>query len=78
MEKSAAIIVNTNQTTTPLVKKMRTHPASAGHILLPDGRHLAYQEQGVGADKARYTMIVPHSFLSSRLAGTSLLSTSSH
>ncbi|KAI3450519.1 hypothetical protein Pfo_007184 [Paulownia fortunei] len=65
----AALIVNASQTTIPLVKKMKIHPASASLILLPDGRHLAYQEQGVSADLARYSMIVPHSFLSSRLAG---------
>lgn len=65
----AVLIVNNTQTTTPLVKKMKVHPASASLILLPDGRRLAYQEQGVPADQARYSMIVPHSFLSSRLAG---------
>ncbi|PIN03258.1 putative hydrolase/acyltransferase (alpha/beta hydrolase superfamily) [Handroanthus impetiginosus] len=65
----AAILVNANQTTTPLVQKMKMHPATATLILLPDGRHLAYQERGVPADEARYSMIVPHYFLSSRLAG---------
>ncbi|KAI3461459.1 hypothetical protein Pfo_018122 [Paulownia fortunei] len=65
----AALIVNITQTTTPLVEKMKVHPASASLILLPDGRRLAYQEQGVPADQARYSMIVPHSFLSSRIAG---------
>ncbi|XP_057782703.1 uncharacterized protein LOC131000692 [Salvia miltiorrhiza] len=65
----AALIANANQTTTPSFKKMKTHPASANLILLPDGRHLAYQEKGVSAYQARYTMIIPHSFLSSRLAG---------
>ncbi|KAG6415097.1 hypothetical protein SASPL_122499 [Salvia splendens] len=53
----------------PLVNKMKVHPSSASIILLPDGRRLAYQEQGVPADRARHSMIVPHSFLSSRLAG---------
>ncbi|KAL3850758.1 hypothetical protein ACJIZ3_012640 [Penstemon smallii] len=65
----AALIVNTNQTTPPFVKNMKIHPTSASIILLPDARRLAYQEQGVRADQARYSMILPHSFLSSRLAG---------
>ncbi|XP_057781745.1 uncharacterized protein LOC131000026 isoform X2 [Salvia miltiorrhiza] len=65
----AVLTVNTTRTTTPLVNKMKLHPSTATLILLPDGRRLAYQEQGVPADKARYSMIVPHSFLSSRLAG---------
>lgn len=73
-EKSAALIANAYQSTSPSVKKMKTHPASASLVLLPDGRHLAYQEKGVSADQARYTMIVPHSFLSSRLAGTQRVS----
>ncbi|XP_021889824.1 uncharacterized protein LOC110808598 [Carica papaya] len=30
---------------------------------------MAYKEQGVPADRARFSMIAPHSFLSSRLAG---------
>ncbi|XP_059626743.1 uncharacterized protein LOC132269526 isoform X2 [Cornus florida] len=65
-----ALYANTEyDTTTPLVKKMRIHPPNASRILLPDGRHLAYQEQGVPAQRARFSMIVPHSFLSSRLAG---------
>ncbi|KAK6138057.1 hypothetical protein DH2020_028195 [Rehmannia glutinosa] len=65
----AVLIVNITQTTTPLVKKMKVHPTSASLMLLPDGRRLAYQEQGVPADQARYSMIIPHSFLSSRIAG---------
>ncbi|KAH6810422.1 alpha/beta-Hydrolases superfamily protein [Perilla frutescens var. frutescens] len=65
----AVLLVNITQTTTPLVRKMKVHPASASIILLPDGRRLAYQEQGVPADQARYSMIVPHSFLWSRLSG---------
>ncbi|XP_021899430.1 uncharacterized protein LOC110815792 isoform X2 [Carica papaya] len=51
------------------VKKIRIHPPSASHVLLPDGRKLAYQELGVPATKARFSLIAPHSFLSSRLAG---------
>lgn len=62
-------------TTTSLVKKIKIHPPSASLILLPDGRRLAYQEQGVPAEQARFSMIVPHSFLSSRLAGILILGT---
>lgn len=66
----AALYVNTEcDTTSPLIKKLYIHPANATRILLPDGRHLAYQEQGVPADSARFSMIATHSFLSSRLAG---------
>lgn len=53
----------------PLMKDVYLHPPTASLILLPDGRHIAYHEQGVPADKARFSMIAPHSFLSSRLAG---------
>ncbi|KAL9235848.1 hypothetical protein vseg_010581 [Gypsophila vaccaria] len=53
----------------PIVKKMVIHPPSASTILLPDGRHLAYHVQGVATDIARYTLIAPHAFLSSRLTG---------
>ncbi|KAM7502045.1 hypothetical protein LguiB_000949 [Lonicera macranthoides] len=56
-------------TISPLIKKMNIHPPSATHILLPDGRHLAYQQQGVPAKRARFSLIAPHSFLSSRLGG---------
>ncbi|XP_071697576.1 uncharacterized protein [Rutidosis leptorrhynchoides] len=45
------------------------HPPSASRIMLPDGRNMSYHEQGVSADRARYSIIGPHSFLSSRLAG---------
>ncbi|KAK3011767.1 hypothetical protein RJ639_012433 [Escallonia herrerae] len=73
----AAILVNTEiDTTSPVTKKLCIHPPNATRILLPDGRHLAYQEQGVPADRARYTMIAPHSFLSSRLAGIPGIKTS--
>ncbi|XP_011006948.1 PREDICTED: uncharacterized protein LOC105112796 isoform X2 [Populus euphratica] len=66
----AAISGNsTNNSLVPSVKKMRVHPPSAARILLPDGRHMAYLEQGVPADRARFSVIAPHSFLSSRLAG---------
>lgn len=49
--------------------KVRDHPPSATRILLPDGRHMAYDVLGVSADSARFSIIAPHSFLSSRLAG---------
>ncbi|GER55174.1 alpha/beta-Hydrolases superfamily protein [Striga asiatica] len=66
----AVLIVNISQpVTNPLVRKMKVHPTSASLILLPDGRRLAYQEQGVSPEQARYSIVVPHSFLSSRLAG---------
>lgn len=64
------LIVNTDyDSSTPLVKKLNIHPPTATRILLPDGRFLAYKEQGVPADEARFSVVVPHSFLSSRLAG---------
>lgn len=58
----------------PPVKKVRIHPPNATRILLPDGRHMAYLEQGVPADRARFSIISPHSFLSSRLAGEYIIS----
>jgi hypothetical protein len=66
---SALSINSTDDSLVPSVKKMRVHPPSANRIPLPDGRHMAYLEQGVPADRARFSVIVPHSFLSSRLAG---------
>lgn len=53
----------------PIVKTMLIHPQSASTILLPDGRHIAYHEQGVPGNRARYTLISPHAFLSSRISG---------
>lgn len=50
-------------------KKLYIHPPSAARIQLPDGRYMAYHEQGVPAETARFSLIAPHSFLSSRLAG---------
>ncbi|KZV35085.1 hypothetical protein F511_04390 [Dorcoceras hygrometricum] len=50
-------------------KKVYIHPPSAARILLSDGRYIAYHEMGVPADKARFTIVTPHGFLSSRLAG---------
>ncbi|KAF8086275.1 hypothetical protein N665_0630s0025 [Sinapis alba] len=58
-----------NETSVPVLKKLGLHPPGASRVELPDGRYLAYQELGVSADKARYSIIIPHSFLSSRLAG---------
>lgn len=54
----------------PPAKKVLVHPPSASKIQLPDGRHLAYREIGVPPDEARFSLIAPHSFLSSRLAGS--------
>ncbi|KAK3408788.1 hypothetical protein EUGRSUZ_J00955 [Eucalyptus grandis] len=53
----------------PLAKKVFLHPPSASRILLPDGRYIAYKEYGIPPDEARFTIIFPHPFLSSRLAG---------
>ncbi|KAK7404677.1 hypothetical protein VNO78_05633 [Psophocarpus tetragonolobus] len=53
----------------PPVKQVFLHPPSAARIVLPDGRYMAYKEQGVSSHKARFSVIVPHTFLSSRLAG---------
>uniref|UniRef100_A0A2N9FG89 AB hydrolase-1 domain-containing protein n=1 Tax=Fagus sylvatica TaxID=28930 RepID=A0A2N9FG89_FAGSY len=58
-----------NASPVPLMKKVFLHPPSASLIVLPDGRYLAYKEQGVSAERARFSLIVPHTFLSSRLAG---------
>ncbi|GFZ11120.1 alpha/beta-Hydrolases superfamily protein [Actinidia rufa] len=66
----AALNVNNgHDSSVPLVKKVRIHPPSGTHILLPDGRRMAYREQGVPSNRARYSFIAPHGFLSSRLAG---------
>lgn len=71
---SAALSVNSKQETTgKLVKEVYIHPPSATRILLPDGRHVAYHEMGVPSNKARYSVIAPHGFLSSRLGGRDLL-----
>ncbi|XP_050212748.1 uncharacterized protein LOC126664417 [Mercurialis annua] len=56
-------------TSAQIIKKVFIHPPSADRILLPDGRYMAYREQGVPVDRARFSMIDPHTFLSSRLAG---------
>lgn len=41
----------------------------APKIQLPDGRHIAYEEQGVSRDVAKRNILVLHGFLSCRLAG---------
>ncbi|KAI4364275.1 hypothetical protein MLD38_020389 [Melastoma candidum] len=53
---------------TPPEKEVEVHPPSAYRIILPDARHLAYKEQGVRSDQARFTVIIPHAFLFSRMA----------
>ena len=58
-----------HDTDIPVPKKVSIHPPCADRIMLSDGRYMAYREQGVPADRARFSMITPHSFLSSRLAG---------
>ncbi|KAF2300528.1 hypothetical protein GH714_013950 [Hevea brasiliensis] len=65
-----------HDTSATCIKKVFIHPPSADRILLPDGRYMAYREQGVPADRARFSMIAPHTFLSSRLAGIPGLKTS--
>lgn len=65
----AALFVNRESDTSPLITKPFIHPPNSTHVLLPDGRHLAYQDQGVSAEKARFSIIAPHAFFSSRLAG---------
>lgn len=66
----SALSVNSKQdTSAKLWKEVYIHPPSATRILLPDGRHMAYHEIGVPSDRARYSVIAPHGFLSSRLGG---------
>ncbi|KAI3474677.1 hypothetical protein Pfo_029862 [Paulownia fortunei] len=68
----ALAVLNVNskhESAISMVKKISLHPPSAVRILLPDGRYIAYHEIGVPADKARYSLVVPHGFLSSRFAG---------
>ncbi|GMN63990.1 hypothetical protein TIFTF001_033063 [Ficus carica] len=66
---NAMNVNNKDGSLVPPVKKVRIHLPNATRILLPDGRHMAYLEQGVPVDRARFSIISPHSFLSSRLAG---------
>ncbi|KAG9138914.1 hypothetical protein Leryth_007554 [Lithospermum erythrorhizon] len=68
----ALAVMNVNSTqnsSATLVKKVQIPPAIAIRILLPDGRYMAYHELGVSADRARFSVIAPHGFLSSRLGG---------
>lgn len=65
----AAISIDPNHETLPKVMKVRMHLPSASRILLPDGRYVAYRDQGVPAGRARFSLVAPHSFQSSRLAG---------
>ncbi|XP_060170171.1 uncharacterized protein LOC132600796 [Lycium barbarum] len=73
---ASAVLIASNDYPTPSVRKVYIHPPSASRILLPDGRHLAYHQQGVPAELSRFSMIAPHSFLSSRLAGIPGIKTS--
>ncbi|KAH9330430.1 hypothetical protein KI387_002538, partial [Taxus chinensis] len=50
-------------------KKVYTLLITANRVCLPDGRYIAYREEGVSASIARHSVLVVHSFLSSRLAG---------
>ncbi|KAF5747885.1 hypothetical protein HS088_TW05G00615 [Tripterygium wilfordii] len=73
----AALNVNNRSDSLVLpIKKVHLHPPSANRIQLPDGRYMAYHELGVSADRARFTMIAPHAFLSSRLTGIPGIKTS--
>ncbi|KAI7755516.1 hypothetical protein M8C21_031690 [Ambrosia artemisiifolia] len=65
---SHILCVNIKHDNTP-VPLVQVHAPSATRILLPDGRNMSYHEHGVSADKARYSLVAAHSFLSSRLAG---------
>ncbi|KAL5059953.1 hypothetical protein RYX36_031557 [Vicia faba] len=65
----AAISLDSNHETLTKAVMVRMHPPIASRILLPDGRYLAYHDQGVSAGRARFPLVAPHSFLSSRLAG---------
>jgi len=65
----AAISVDSNHQTSTKAAMVRMHPPIASRILLPDGRYMAYQNQGVPPGRARFSLVAPHSFLSSRLAG---------
>ncbi|KAI3823419.1 hypothetical protein L1987_04855 [Smallanthus sonchifolius] len=64
----SVLCVNIKHDNTP-VPLVQVHAPSARRILLPDGKNMSYHEQGVSADKARYSLVAAHSFLSSRLAG---------
>ncbi|CAN0926821.1 hypothetical protein LINGRAHAP2_LOCUS35543 [Linum grandiflorum] len=73
---SALRVNSPDESSVAVVKKVRIHPPSASLIPLSDGRHIAYLDRGVPANQARYSVISPHSFLSSRLGGFSGIETS--
>jgi hypothetical protein len=50
-------------------KEVYSLSITADRIQLPDGRYIAYREEGVSASLARHSILVIHSFVSSRLAG---------
>eukprot|EP00249_Psilotum_nudum_P015042 c25136_g1_i2 orf=824-1786(-) len=50
-------------------KKVDILHISAQRIRLPDGRYIAYREQGVSPELSQRSILVVHGFLSSRLAG---------
>lgn len=68
-ELFAAISLDPDRDTIAPGVKVRQHPPSASRVQLPDGRYMAYREQGVSAETARFSLVAPHSFGSSRLAG---------
>lgn len=53
----------------PAIKEVYSLSITADRIQLPDGRYIAYREEGVSASLARHSILVIHSFVSSRLAG---------
>ncbi|KAL5716850.1 hypothetical protein ACHQM5_009965 [Ranunculus cassubicifolius] len=63
----SVLCVNTESQTQH--KKVNTHPPTATFVNLPDGRRIAYHQRGTLAKTARFSLLSPHSFLSSRLAG---------
>ncbi|XP_068636419.1 uncharacterized protein [Aristolochia californica] len=69
-------ISSERQSPTAMPKKVYISPPSASRIQLPDGRYLAYEDRGVPADRARFSVVAPHSFLSSRFAGIPGIKTS--
>ncbi len=44
----------------------------ADKIKLPNGRHIAYVEQGASREEAKHNVLFVHGLMSSRLLGTSL------
>lgn len=42
----------------------------AEKVLLPNGRHFAYVEQGASKEEAKHNVLFAHGLLSSRLLGT--------